>query len=92
MKPMAPAERFAVLTDHEGWFGTAAPGFQQAMLSRCEWREVTAGQPTVRIRGMTDRVVSVTRIRGALMNNARTRKAVVSAATSTPIATPKADP
>ena len=45
MKPMALAERCAVLTDNEGWFGTAAPEFQQAVLSRCEWREVAAGQP-----------------------------------------------
>jgi CRP-like cAMP-binding protein len=45
MKPMPPAERYAILTDNEGWFGSAAPEFQQAVLSRCEWREVTAGQP-----------------------------------------------
>jgi CRP-like cAMP-binding protein len=45
MKPMALAERCAVLTDNEGWFGAAAPEFQQAMLSRCEWREVAAGKP-----------------------------------------------
>ena len=48
MSPMPLAERCAVLTDHEGWFGTAAPEFQQAMLSRCEWREVTAGHPIYR--------------------------------------------
>ena len=45
MKPMALAERCAVLTENEGWFGSAAPEFQQAVLSCCEWREVTAGQP-----------------------------------------------
>lgn len=45
MKPTPLAERYAVLTDNEGWFGSAAPEFQQAVLSRCEWREVTAGQP-----------------------------------------------
>lgn len=44
MKPMPIAERFAILTDNEGWFGSAAPEFQQAVLSRCGWREVTAGQ------------------------------------------------
>lgn len=42
---MPLAERFAVLTDNEGWFGSAAPEFQQAVLSRCGWREVAAGQP-----------------------------------------------
>jgi len=45
MKPMALAERCAVLTENEGWFGSAAPDFQQAVLSHCEWREVMAGQP-----------------------------------------------
>lgn len=45
MKPMPLAERLAILTDNEGWFGSAAPEFQQAVLSRCGWREVTAGQP-----------------------------------------------
>src|SRR5690606_36637470 len=38
-------ERRAILTDHEGWFGSAAPEFQQAVLSRCVWREIRAGQP-----------------------------------------------
>ncbi|MCK7499296.1 MAG: Crp/Fnr family transcriptional regulator [Comamonadaceae bacterium] len=42
---MPLTERCAVLTDNEGWFGSAAPEFQQAVLSRCEWREVMAGQP-----------------------------------------------
>jgi CRP-like cAMP-binding protein len=45
MKPMRLAERFAILTDNEGWFGSAAPEFQQAVLSRCEWRDIAAGQP-----------------------------------------------
>jgi CRP-like cAMP-binding protein len=45
MKPMALAERCAVLTENEGWFGGAAPEFQQAVLSCCKWGEVTAGQP-----------------------------------------------
>ena len=45
MKPMPLAERFAILTDNEGWFGSAAPEFQQAVLSRCGWRQVRAGQP-----------------------------------------------
>jgi CRP-like cAMP-binding protein len=44
MKPMPLAERFAILTDNEGWFGRAAPEFQQAVLSRSGWRKVTAGQ------------------------------------------------
>jgi CRP-like cAMP-binding protein len=41
-------ERFAILTDNEGWFGGAAPEFQQAVLSRAAWKEVTAGQPIYR--------------------------------------------
>jgi CRP-like cAMP-binding protein len=45
MKPMALAERCAILTVNEGWFGSAAPEFQQAVLSCCEWRAVKAGQP-----------------------------------------------
>jgi CRP-like cAMP-binding protein len=45
MKPMPLAERFAILTDNESWFGSAAPEFQQAVLSLCGWREVTAGRP-----------------------------------------------
>jgi CRP/FNR family cyclic AMP-dependent transcriptional regulator len=45
MKPMPLAERFSILTGNEGWFGSASPEFQQAVLSRCGWREVTAGRP-----------------------------------------------
>jgi CRP-like cAMP-binding protein len=44
MKSMPLASRFAILTDNEGWFGRAAPDFQQAVLSRCVWREIPAGQ------------------------------------------------
>jgi len=44
MKPMPLVERFAILTDNEGWFGSAAPEFQQAVLSRSGWRKVKAGQ------------------------------------------------
>jgi len=44
MKPVPLIERCAILTDNEGWFGRAAPEFQQAVLSRCAWREVDAGQ------------------------------------------------
>jgi len=45
MKPIPLTERYAILTENEGWFGRAAPEFQQAVLSRCGWREVRAGQP-----------------------------------------------
>jgi CRP/FNR family transcriptional regulator, cyclic AMP receptor protein len=45
MKPMPLAERFSILTGNEGWFGSASPEFQQAVLSRCGWREFSAGQP-----------------------------------------------
>lgn len=48
MNPMPIEERHAILTEHEGWFGRATPEFQQAVLSRCEWREVTAGQQIYR--------------------------------------------
>lgn len=44
MNPLSMAERRAILTDHEGWFGSATPEFQDAVLSRCQWREVLAGQ------------------------------------------------
>jgi CRP/FNR family cyclic AMP-dependent transcriptional regulator len=54
---MAPlAERSAVLTDNEGWFGSAAPEFQRAVLSRCEWRDVAPGQ---RIYRATDAEVDL---------------------------------
>jgi CRP/FNR family transcriptional regulator, cyclic AMP receptor protein len=45
MKPIPLTERYAILTENEGWFGSAAPEFQQAILSRCGWREFSAGQP-----------------------------------------------
>ena len=45
MKPIPLTERYAILTENEGWFGSAAPEFQQAVLSRFGWREVMAGQP-----------------------------------------------
>jgi len=48
MSPMPVAERYAILTENEGWFGNAAPEFQQAVLSRCGWREVAAGEPIYR--------------------------------------------
>jgi hypothetical protein len=35
MKPIPLTERYAILTENEGWFGSAAPEFQQAILSRC---------------------------------------------------------
>jgi len=43
--PMIPmAERLEVLTRNEGWFGRAPKEFQDAILSRCEWRVCPAGQ------------------------------------------------
>jgi CRP-like cAMP-binding protein len=45
---MPIAERHAILTENEGWFGSAAPEFQQAVLARCGWREVAAGEPIYR--------------------------------------------
>jgi CRP-like cAMP-binding protein len=48
MQPIPLAERCAILTDNEGWFGRAAPEFQQAVLARCGWREVPAGEQIYR--------------------------------------------
>jgi CRP-like cAMP-binding protein len=48
MKSIPIAERRAILTDGETWFGTATPEFQEAVLSRCAWREVAAGRPVYR--------------------------------------------
>jgi len=38
------AERIAVLTCNDGWFGRAPKEFQDAVLSRCEWRVFPAGK------------------------------------------------
>jgi CRP/FNR family transcriptional regulator, cyclic AMP receptor protein len=38
------SERFAVLTDNEGWFGRAPKAFQEAIFARCEWVKFAAGQ------------------------------------------------
>ena len=37
-----------MLKDNEGWFGQAPAAFQDAVLSRCEWRTVHAGSPVLR--------------------------------------------
>ena len=43
--PMIPlSERLAVLTHNDGWFGRAPKEFQDAVLSRCEWKLCAAGQ------------------------------------------------
>jgi CRP-like cAMP-binding protein len=42
------AERAALLTHSEGWFGRAPKEFQKAVLSRCEWFVCSAGQPVYR--------------------------------------------
>ncbi|MGZ8254501.1 MAG: Crp/Fnr family transcriptional regulator [Burkholderiaceae bacterium] len=39
------AERVALLTGSEGWFGRAPREFQKAILARCEWSTCSAGQP-----------------------------------------------
>ncbi len=39
------AERVALLTGSEGWFGRAPKEFQRAVLARCEWIVCSAGQP-----------------------------------------------
>lgn len=41
---MSMSERISVLTQNEGWFGRAPREFQDAVLSRCEWKVCTAGQ------------------------------------------------
>ena len=50
MQLMPIVERCAILTENEGWFGRAAPEFQQAVLSRCVWRDISAGQHIYRAR------------------------------------------
>ncbi len=42
------AERVALLTKAEGWFGRAPKEFQKAILARCEWSLCPAGQPVYR--------------------------------------------
>jgi CRP/FNR family transcriptional regulator, cyclic AMP receptor protein len=43
--PIIPiTESLAVLTQNEGWFGRAPKEFQDAVLSRCEWKVCAAGQ------------------------------------------------
>jgi hypothetical protein len=44
MPKIPMAERLEVLTRNEGWFGRAPKAFQDAVLSRCEWRVCPAGQ------------------------------------------------
>lgn len=39
------AERVALLTRSEGWFGRAPREFQKAILAHCEWTVGSAGQP-----------------------------------------------
>lgn len=45
MRNIAMAERIAILTRCEGWFGQAPREFQKAILARCEWFVCPAGQP-----------------------------------------------
>jgi CRP/FNR family transcriptional regulator, cyclic AMP receptor protein len=43
--PIIPIpERLAVLTQNDGWFGRAPKEFQDAVLSRCEWKVCAAGR------------------------------------------------
>ena len=44
MHTIPMSERLAVLTQNEGWFGRAPKDFQDAVLSRCEWKTRTAGE------------------------------------------------
>jgi|GEM_PF-3356856 len=44
MPKIPMAERITVLTRNDGWFGRAPKEFQDAVLSRCEWRVCAAGQ------------------------------------------------
>jgi CRP/FNR family cyclic AMP-dependent transcriptional regulator len=45
MAQMPVAERIAILSRSEGWFGRAPKEFQKAVLARCEWAVCRAGQP-----------------------------------------------
>lgn len=42
------AERVAILTGAENWFGRAPKEFQKAILARCQWITCKAGQPVYR--------------------------------------------
>lgn len=42
------AERVALLTRCEGWFGRAPREFQKAVIARCEWSVCSAGQAVYR--------------------------------------------
>jgi CRP/FNR family transcriptional regulator, cyclic AMP receptor protein len=48
MPGIPTAERLAILTDNEGWFGRAPREFQEAVLSRCAWVTCAAGQAIYR--------------------------------------------
>lgn len=45
MAEIPVAERIALLTRSEGWFGRAPREFQKAILAHCEWSTCAAGQP-----------------------------------------------
>jgi len=59
MPEMPIAERIAVLTDNEGWFGRAPKAFQEAVLARCEWVELAAGQPIHRATDAHSHLIGV---------------------------------
>lgn len=44
MSAIPIAERLAILTCNEGWFGRAPKEFQDAVLARCEWTMFPAGK------------------------------------------------
>jgi CRP-like cAMP-binding protein len=48
MIDLSLADRISILKDNEGWFGQSPADFQDAVLSRCEWRTVRAGAPVLR--------------------------------------------
>lgn len=43
------ADRVRVLTRNEGWFGCAPAEFRDAVLARCEWRTLAAGETVYRV-------------------------------------------
>jgi CRP-like cAMP-binding protein len=58
------ADRIAILKGNDGWFGQAPAAFQDAVLSRCEWRTVPAGATL--FRAVDDHADLVGVVQGAI--------------------------
>jgi CRP-like cAMP-binding protein len=58
------ADRIRILKDSDGWFGRAPGEFQDAILSRCEWRTARTGVPI--FRAVDERVDLVGVVQGSV--------------------------